>query len=121
MFGRIIGWLASVIFAFSLGAGIKSEAPKTDSELQQKVQSHMDAIVDESAAMVDDVMEEIRKDERVQRAEEFAGDVQEIVDNTMKDIEDHFGEEETELEPTEAVTEAAEEAVTEAVTEENAD
>ena len=62
MISRFFGWLLSVICAFSLGAGLRSDAP-ADSELQQKVQSHMDVIVDESAAMVDDVAEEIRKND----------------------------------------------------------
>ena len=67
-----------------------------DNELQQKVQDHMDVIVDESAAIVDDVMDEVRKDKHVQEAEEFHEDVKEIVNNTMDDIHEHFDEEETE-------------------------
>ena len=51
----------------------------------------MDVIVDETAAMVDDVVEEVRKDQRVQNAEAFVEDVKEIVDNTRDDIEAHFG------------------------------
>lgn len=92
---RFLGWLFSVIFAFSLGTGYHAEKPEA-SELQQKVQGHVDTIVDETAAIVDDIMDEARKDERVQNAEAFADDVKEIVDNTVKDIHDHFGPEETE-------------------------
>ena len=97
MFGGIFGKLLALIFAFALGTSFASEKPATDSELKQKVQQHMDVIADESAAIVDDVLDEARKDERVQKAEEFAADVNEIVDNTVQDIHDHFdSEEETE-------------------------
>ena len=107
MFGRFIGWLLSVTAAFFIGTSMAGDpSEKTDSELQQKVQAHMDVIVDESAGIVDDVMEEARKDERVQKAEEFVNDVREIAQNTADDIEEHFGAEE-------AVTEGVEEAITE--------
>lgn len=97
MFGGVFGRILAFIFAFSMGVSFASEKPATDSELKQKVQQHMDVIADESAAIVDDVIDEARKDERVQKAEEFANDVNEIVDNTKQDIRDHFGpEEETE-------------------------
>ena len=97
MFGGIFGRFLALIFAFSMGVSFASEQPATDSELKQKVQQHMDVIADESAAIVDDVIDEARKDERVQNAEEFANDVNEIVGNTKQDIKDHFGpEEETE-------------------------
>ena len=97
MFGGIFGRFLALIFAFSMGVSFASEQPATDSELKQKVQQHMDVIADESAAIVDDVFDEARKDERVQKAEEFANDVNEIVGNTKQDIKDHFGpEEETE-------------------------
>ena len=113
MFGRWLGWVASLLLAFFVGAGVGApEKGETDSELQQKVQEHMDVIVDEAAAIVDDVAEEARKDERYQKAEEFVDDVREIADNTRADIEAHFGSEEE----TESLSEA-EEAVTEAVTE----
>ncbi len=100
MFSGFLKGLFTFIFAFALGANFAQERP-TDSELKQKVQDHMDVIVDESAAMVDDVVEEIRKDERVQEAEQFVEDVNEIVNNTVDDIHEHFGKEEE----TEAVTE----------------
>lgn len=110
MFMRLLSGLFTFIFAFSLGASWNAPDRKTDSELQQKVQEHMDVIVDKSAAIVDDVVEEIRKDERVQDAEKFIDDVNEIVDNTKQDIHDHFGKEaETEEVPVEALEEATEE------------
>ncbi len=93
---KFLGWLLSLIFAFNLGAGtVRSTSTATDSELKQKVQEHMDVIVDESAAMVDDVLAEIRQDEHVQKAEEFAQDVREIVDDTAQDVQDHFGAQDT--------------------------
>ena len=115
MFMKLVSWLLSLIFAFSLGAGVKTaETEETNSELQQKVQDHMDVIVDEAAAIVDDVTEQIRQNEHVQEAEAFAEDVKEIVNNTMDDIKNHFGT--TEEEPAPADQEAAAEAP--AVTEE---
>ena len=90
MFGKLILWLCSVVFAFSLGA--RAADPKvSDSELQQRIRDHMDVIVDEAAGMADDIAEEIRNDERVQQASEFVDDVREIVQNTKDDIQDHFG------------------------------
>ena len=97
MLGDLFGKILTFIFAFSLGAGCAASQPTVDPELQTKVQEHMDVIVDESAAIVDDVLDEARKDERVQKTEEFVNDVEEIVDNTVNDIYEHFGpEEETE-------------------------
>lgn len=109
MFLKLLSGFFTFVFAFSLGAGWNNADRKSDSELQQKVQEHMDVIVDESAAIVDDVVEEIRKDERVQKAEQFQDDVNEIVDNTVEDIHAHFGKEaETEVLPAEAVAEETE-------------
>ncbi len=94
MIMKLISWVLSLIFAFSLGAGVRSDNNnETSSELQQKVQDHMDVIVDEAAAIVDDVTAEIRQNEHVQEAEAFAEDVKEIVNNTMDDIKSHFGTE----------------------------
>ena len=113
---RILEKVLLFLFAFSLGAGMAGDTKQVDPELQQKVQGHLDVIVDESAALVDDVLDEARKDERVQEAEEFVNDVREIAQNTADDIEAHFGEEEsTEEEPEEAEVQAdAKEAVEEA-------
>jgi hypothetical protein len=91
---KVFAWLFSVIFAFNLGAGVNSDQP-ADSELEQKIRDHMDVIVDETAAMVDDVTDELRKNEKVKEAEDFVNDVQEIMDNTKKDIDAHFGTQET--------------------------
>ena len=44
------------------------------------------------AAIVDDVMEEVRQNECVQEAEQFADDVTEIAENTKADIDAHFGD-----------------------------
>ena len=111
MFGGLLKGLFTFIFAFMLGAGYAQDKPPADSELQQKVQEHMDVIVDESAAIVDDVMEEVRQDERVQQMEQFANDVNEIANNTRADIEAHFGTpdtaEETAAAPAEDQAEAA--------------
>ena len=91
MFGKLILWLCSVVFAFSLGA--RAADPKvSDSELEQRIRDHMDVIVDEAAGIADDISEEIRKDERVQEAGEFVDSVKEIVQNTKDDIEEHFGD-----------------------------
>ena len=108
MFMKLVSWLLSLILAFSLGAGINSsDTEEPNSELQQKVQDHMDIIVDEAAAIVDDVTEEIRQNEHVQEAEAFADDVKEIVNNTMEDIKSHFGTVEEDEASTEAETEAS--------------
>ena len=94
----MVGRLLSLFFAFALGANYGQNKPVSDSELQRKVQDHMDVIVDESAGIVDDVIEEIQNNEQVKKAGEFVDDVNEIIDNTKADIKDHFGEKETETE-----------------------
>ena len=105
MFGSLIKGLLAFLLGYTLATGMKDKDPGTESELQQKVQEHMDVIVDESAAIVDDVMEEARKDECVQEAEAFVNDVNEIVDNTVEDIHAHFGTKEETEDLTEAQTE----------------
>ena len=101
---KLIAWLLSMILAFSLGAGMNDHTgTETDDELKNKVQQHIDVIVDESAAIVDDITEEIRKDDRVREAEQFvkdaeeiiqetADEVQQVVDNTKDRIEEKFGD-----------------------------
>ena len=83
---KILAWLLSLVFAFSLGA--KSQAPvrETDSELRQKVQQHLDTIVDESAALVDDVAESVRNDPLVQEVKETVESVQEAARETLEDV-----------------------------------
>ena len=96
-------WLLSIILAFSLGVGVRSDSGSaTDEELKDRVQEHIDVIVDESAAIVDEVTEELRKDERVQEAEQFvqnvkdvatetADEFQQLVEHTQERIEEKFG------------------------------
>ena len=98
MLGDLLKGIITFIVAFILGAGYGQDKPAADSELQQKVQAHMDVIIDESAGIVDDVMEEVRQDERVQKLEDFASDVNEIAENTKADIDAHFGSDEEEAE-----------------------
>lgn len=106
MFASFFKGLLTFIFAFSLGAGFAQDKPESaDSGLQQKVQEHMDVIVDESAAIVDDVIDEVRGTEDYQKAEEFVDDVNEIIDNTANDIKEHFGLEEESEALTETLTE----------------
>ena len=104
---KFLAWLFSVIFAFNMGAGLSKESPE-DSELKQKVRDHVDAIVDETAGLVDDVIEEVRSTEEVQKAEAFAEDVREIVNNTLDDIHEKFGSEEEEENAEETVEETEE-------------
>ncbi|MCR5160419.1 MAG: hypothetical protein K6C06_01500 [Lachnospiraceae bacterium] len=113
------GWILSLVLAFNVGAGVGANV---DPELKQKVSDHIDVIVDESAGIVDDVAEaarakadELRDSDAAKSAEEFVNDVDEIVNNTLDDIDSHFGKDETaSAEETEAVTEGnAEEAVEE--------
>lgn len=108
---QFFNWLLSLLLAFGLGLGVSS-GTTSDSELKQKVQDHMDVIVDESAAIVDDVVDEIRKDEHVKDTEKFFDGVSEIIDNTKQDIHDHFGgqdeEEDEDGETDDAETESAE-------------
>ena len=111
----ILAWILSMFLSY--GAGVNAGRDyQEDTELEQKVQAHMDVIVDEAAGIVDDVSEaarsrretmesELRQSDEYQKAEKFVNDVQEIVDDTEADIDAHFGTDETETE-TEAETEA---------------
>ncbi len=107
-------WILSLILSFGAGATVGREY-EPDTELEQKVQNHMDVIVDEAAGIVDDVSESARKrretfesemkeSDEYKKAEQFVNDVKEIADNTKADIDAHFGTGETEAE-TEAETE----------------
>ena len=106
----LFAWLLSLILSFGAGAAA-GRSYEPDTELEQKVQDHMDVIVDEAAGIVDDVTEsakkhketvesELKESDEYKKAEEFVEDVKEIADNTKADIEAHFGGE------TEAETEA---------------
>ncbi len=115
----ILAWILSMFLSF--GAGVSTGRDyQSDTELEQKVQAHMDVIVDEAAGIVDDVSEaarsrretlesELKESDKYKKAEQFVNDVQEIADNTAADIEAHFGTGETE---TEAETQIQEETVT---------
>ncbi|MBQ9210702.1 MAG: hypothetical protein IJ153_03295 [Clostridia bacterium] len=106
---KFLAWILSLIFAFNLGAGTTTESQKSDEELRNRVQEHIDTIVDEGAAIVDEITDEIRNDERVQEAEQFIQDVQDVAEETLKDlnkvyedakdrVEEKFGAEEVETE-----------------------
>ena len=62
---------------------------------------------------MDDVHDELRQNEYVQDAEDFAADVEEILDNTRDDIHAHFGSDEDE-EDEEEIEEGIEEELEEA-------
>jgi hypothetical protein len=111
---ELLGWLLALVLGFSAGVSA-SRDPQRDTELEQKVQAHMDVIVDEAAGIVDDVSaaaeerretfeSELKDTDAYKKTEEFVNDVQEIAENTKLDIEEHFSDE-TE-EETEAETEA---------------
>ena len=116
-------WLLSILLSFGAGTAVGRNY-EPDTELEQKVQGHMDVIVDEAAGIVDDVSEaarsrretlesELKESDKYKKAEQFVNDVQEIADNTAADIEAHFGTGETETEAeTEAETQIQEETVT---------
>ena len=108
-------WLLSILLSFGAGTAV-GRSYEPDTELEQKVQGHMDVIVDEAAGIVDDVSaaarerretleSEVKDSETYKKAEEFVNDVQEIADNTAADIDAHFGTEETETETGETETE----------------
>ncbi len=83
---KILAWLLSLFFAFNLGAE-KGTAPKaSDDELRGRVQEHIDVIVDESAAIVDEVTDELRNSPAAQDAEKYARDVREIAEGTLTDL-----------------------------------
>ena len=85
---KLIAWLLSLIFAFSLGAETAAPSRETDDELRTKIQDHIDVIVDEGAAILDDVSEEIRQDERVQEAEQFIQDVKDVTEESLDGLKD---------------------------------
>lgn len=114
-------WLLAMFLSFGAGVDAGREYQK-DTELEQKVQAHMDVIVDEAAGIVDDVTaaakqrresveSEFKESDEYKKAESFVNDVQEIADNTKADIDAHFGTGETEAE-TEAETQSAAETET---------
>lgn len=101
---KLITWLVTLVLAFTLGSdyGRNQPARETDGELRDRVQQHLDVIVDESAAIVDDVTEAVRQNEHVQNAETFlqdakdvaeetAEEVQTVIDHTKERIDEKFG------------------------------
>ena len=112
----IIAWILSLFLAFTAGIVFPRNFAN-DEELKQKVNDHLDIIVDEAAAIVDDVTEaadvkkeelkkEIEETDEYKEAKEFAENVKEVAGNTAADIDEHFGtnltgeEDETETEET---------------------
>ena len=83
---KFLSWLLSLFIAFSLGAESTRKPTESEEELRAKVQGHIDVIVDESAAIVDDVVEAARQDEGVQAAEKFVQDVKEVAEETVRDL-----------------------------------
>ena len=115
---EFLAWLLSIFIAFSFGAGTASKPKESDDALREKVQGHLDVIMDESAALVDDVKESVHSDERVRKAEQTIRDVREIAEDTAEDlretagnarqrIQDTFGPGETEQEPSDEIIEPA--------------
>ncbi len=107
-------WVLSVLIAFGLGTTAGSGSP-ADSELQQKVQDHMDVITDEAAGIVDDVAEAAQDkwdkamdSEKAKKVKDFVNDVDEVVNNTIDDIQEHFGPE-SGASPVEEIESAVEE------------
>ena len=106
--GTFWAWILSILLSFGAGAAA-GRSYQPDTELEQKIQGHMDVIVDEAAGIVDDVSQaardrretlesELEDSETYKKAEKFVNDVQEIADNTTADIDAHFGTGETETE-----------------------
>ncbi len=104
----LLAWLLAMALGFSAGVSAGRDYEK-DTELEQKVQAHMDVIVDEAAGIVDDVTDaakqrretvesEFKESDCYKKAKEFVGDVKEISDDTKADIDAHFGSDETETE-----------------------
>ena len=104
----LLAWLLTVFLSFGAGVNAGRDSQQ-DTELEQKVQAHMDVIVDEAAGIVDDVTasakerreaaeSEFKESDEYKKAEEFVSDIREIADNTKADIDEHFGLKETETE-----------------------
>ena len=95
---KFLAWLLSVFFAFNLGAQTADSPKETDDELRNKVQEHLDVIMDESAALVDDVTDSIRNDERIQDAEKFIQNVQDVAEETLDDLNQVYEDTKTRVE-----------------------
>ena len=84
---KFFAWLLSLLFAFNLGAQNGTVPTETDEELRGRVQGHLDTIVDESAAIVDEIAGTVREDGRVQEAERFASDMKDIAEEAIQDLD----------------------------------
>ena len=84
---KFFAWLLSLLFAFNLGAQNRTVPTETDEELRGRVQGHLDTIVDESAAIVDEIAGTVREDGRVQEAERFASDMKDIAEEAIQDLD----------------------------------
>ena len=96
----LLAWLLAMALGFSAGVSAGRDYEK-DTELEQKVQAHMDVIVDEADAAKqrrETVESEFKESDCYKKAKEFVGDVKEISDDTKADIDAHFGSDETETE-----------------------
>ena len=92
---RLLAWILCLLIALSSGS-IKKE--DTDGELRSKVQEHLDSIVDEGAAILDDVIEAIREDERVQETKEFVQDMIDITGETVEKMDEALDDARTQVE-----------------------
>ena len=81
---RIWAWILGILIALNVGG---AQPKETDDELRSKIQSHIDVIVDESAAIIDDVAESIRSNERLQDADQKLADAAEVAQDTAAELE----------------------------------
>ena len=104
-FQQLGAWFLSLLMVFGIGvsAGREGEPEEFSPELKQKITAHMDVIVDEMAGMADDISEEVSKridefrdSDFVKSLEEYIDNMQKILEDLKKDIEERFGLEETE-------------------------
>ncbi len=82
---RLLAWILCLLFAIGTGG---AQMKETDNALRDKVQAHIDTIVDEGAAIVDDVADSVRSDERVQEAEQFVKDMADAAEETAGELDD---------------------------------
>ncbi len=92
---RLLAWILCLLIALTSGSVKKAD---TDGELRSKVQEHLDTIVDEGAAILDDVIETIREDERVQGTEEFVQDMIDITGETVEKMDEVLDDARTQVE-----------------------
>ena len=104
-FQQLGAWFLSLLMVFGIGvsAGREGEPEEISPELKQKITAHMDVIVDELAGMADDISEEVSKrvdefrdSDFVKSLEEYVDNIQKILEDLKKDIEERFDIEEPE-------------------------